>query len=118
MYKFMNLRNLERNKTRSLKSQLKFTFNTNCLCINKKLLIMLILRFLENKASDKFVSEIRMLDLEDRVAETWKGSLRHGDDIDWLGGHSANQEQEAETSCVCVCTKRVCVSLKYRRCVL
>ena len=92
MYKFMNLRNLERNKTRSLKSQLKFTFNTNCLCINKKLLIMLILRFLENKASDKFVSEIRMLDLEDRVAETWKGSLRHGDDIDWLGGHSANQE--------------------------
>ena len=26
--------------------------------------------------------------------------------------------QGAETSCVCVCTKRVCVSLKYRRCVL
>jgi len=24
----------------------------------------------------------------------------------------------AETSCVCVCTKRVCVSLKYQRCVL
>ena len=27
-----------------------------------------------------------------RVAESWIRSVRHGDDFDWLGGHSANQE--------------------------
>ena len=27
-----------------------------------------------------------------RLAAAWRRSLRHGDDFDWLGGYSANQE--------------------------
>jgi len=41
--------------------------------------------------------EIRMLNVE-RVGEGWRCSVRHGDDFDWLNGHSAANEEALEVS--------------------
>ena len=44
--------------------------------------------------------EIRMLDVETRTVKARRCSVRHGDDFDWLGGHSENQgDIGAKVSC-------------------
>ena len=44
--------------------------------------------------SQIFVIGYRILVREYRVWEPDRRSIRHGDDFDWLGGHSANNEAQ------------------------
>ena len=49
-------------------------------------------RFLMDIKVNYFSLKIRMLDVEKELWSLGDVSVRHGDDFDRLGGHSANQE--------------------------
>ena len=52
-----------------------------------------MLNFFEKKAFCGFKSQIFVIeDVETELLKAGRGSMRHGDDFDWLGGHSAKKE--------------------------
>ena len=51
-----------------------------------------MLNFFEKKAFCGFKSQIFVIGDKNAGHEALRRSMRHGDDFDWLGGHSAKKE--------------------------